>query len=79
MGRQNLTTYLNDHLAGAAAGIELARHLETLEPETPVANFLAVLRAEIEADREELIRLMDHLGLPHNTETVWHGDVTTVE
>ena len=24
-------------------------------------------------------RLMDHLGLPHSTETVWHGDVSKVE
>lgn len=24
-------------------------------------------------------RVMDHLGLPHSTATVWHGDVTTVE
>lgn len=24
-------------------------------------------------------RLMDHLGVPHSSETVWHGDVTTVD
>jgi 4-hydroxy-3-polyprenylbenzoate decarboxylase len=26
-----------------------------------------------------IYRIMDHIGLKHSTETVWHGDVSKVE
>ena len=52
-----LATYLNDHLTGAEAALEL---LETLEPHTDAAiSMLATqLRPRIEEDRDELVRLM---------------------
>jgi hypothetical protein len=44
MSRENLSTYLNDHLAGAVAAIDMARHLELLLPDTQAADFFAALR-----------------------------------
>lgn len=57
-----LAIYLNDHLAGATLGVELARRLRASnqgEPEFGPA--LAELCAEIEADRETLKGVMDQL------------------
>jgi hypothetical protein len=58
-----LAIYLNDHLAGATAGVELARRLlgsNRGDPEFGPA--LAELCSEIEADRETLKAVMDQLG-----------------
>jgi hypothetical protein len=59
-----LAIYLNDHLAGAALGVELARRLRSsnrgdAEFGPPVAEICG----EIEADRETLIRLMERLDV----------------
>ena len=59
-----LAIYLNDHLAGAALGVELARRLRSEnrgEPE--FGEPLARICAEIEEDRETLVRLMERLGV----------------
>jgi hypothetical protein len=59
-----LAIYLNDHLAGATAGVELARRVRDANRES--ADFgapLADLCAAIEADRETLERLMGELGV----------------
>lgn len=59
-----LAIYLNDHLAGAAAGTELARRLRTSnEGETEFGPALAEVCAEIEADRETLKAVMERLGV----------------
>jgi len=50
-----LAIYLNDHLAGATAGVELARR--SFGPET------AEICAEIEADREALVAIMNRLDV----------------
>ena len=57
----NLATYLNDHLAGAVAALELLDHLETAHAGAPVARALSELRTEIDADREVLQSLMTQL------------------
>jgi hypothetical protein len=57
----NLATYLNDHLAGAVAALELLEHLETAHAGASVARALSELRTEIDADREVLQSLMTHL------------------
>jgi predicted nuclease with TOPRIM domain len=59
----NLATYLNDHLAGSVAAVELLEHLEETHAGTDVGRFLAELRAEVEADREELNALMARLAI----------------
>lgn len=59
-----LTIYLNDHLAGATAGVELARRLRGSNRDDPeFGPALAALCAEIEADREVLKASMDQLGV----------------
>jgi hypothetical protein len=59
-----LAIYLNDHLAGAALGVELARRLRSSNRGDPeFGEPLARICGEIEADRETLIRLMDRLGV----------------
>ena len=59
-----LAIYLNDHLAGATAGVELARRLRTSNEDDPsFGPELAEICAEIEADRETLAAIMDRLDV----------------
>ncbi len=59
-----LAIYLNDHLAGATAGVELARRLRGSNRDDPeFGPVLAEVCAEIEADRETLEAVMDRLGV----------------
>lgn len=59
-----LGIYLNDHLAGAAGGVELARRLRSSNDGDPeLGEPLARICAEIEADRETLVRLSEQLGI----------------
>lgn len=56
--------YLNDHLAGATAGVELARRLRGSNRDDPeFGPRLADVCAEIEADRETLKSVMAWLGV----------------
>jgi hypothetical protein len=62
-----LAIYLNDHLAGATLGVELARRLRSSNRgDAEVGEPLAKICAEVEADRETLIRLMEKLGVKPN-------------
>jgi len=63
MANKHLGIYLNDHLAGATGALELLTHLEAAYADTPVADVLLQLHAEIEADRQELERLIDRLEI----------------
>ena len=56
-----LATYLIDHLAGAAAAIQLLKDLETAYADTPLARFFVELRTDITADRRQLQGLMERL------------------
>jgi hypothetical protein len=56
-----LETYLNDHLAGAAAGIELAEKLRDNHQGTELGNLLAALCKDITQDRDALEELMRRL------------------
>jgi hypothetical protein len=59
-----LAIYLNDHLAGATAGVELARRLRgSNEGDASFGPELAEICAEIEADRETLMAIMDRLNV----------------
>lgn len=59
-----LAIYLNDHLAGAALGVELARRLRSSNRGDPeFGEPLARVCGEIEEDRETLSRLMERLGV----------------
>ena len=58
----NLTTYLNDHLAGATAGLELVEALRDQHADEPLGRFAAQLSSEIEADRHTLEELAERVG-----------------
>lgn len=59
-----LAIYLNDHLAGATLGVELARRLQAANRDDPeFGPELTAVCAEIEADRETLKAIMDQLGV----------------
>jgi hypothetical protein len=56
-----LETYLNEHLAGSAAGIELAGKLRDNHQGTELGNLMAALHKDITQDRDALEELMRHL------------------
>jgi hypothetical protein len=58
-----LGTYLTDHLAGAAAAVELVAKARSKADGTPLAAFLAGLAGAIESDRDALAALIDRLGV----------------
>ena len=66
MAHGSLDTYLNDHLAGAMFGSDLARQIAGQVAGTASAERLADLAGEIEADRQTLSTLMDRLGARQN-------------
>jgi hypothetical protein len=62
MDRKLLRIYLQDHLAGATGGLELARRARGANEGTPYGELLAKITDDIEADRRSLESLMDDLG-----------------
>jgi hypothetical protein len=58
-----LATYFNDHLAGATAGLALARRAASENEGSELGGFLSELAAEIAADRETLKEIMAALGV----------------
>ncbi len=63
MANEHLKTYLNDHLAGSVAAVELLERLSDEHDGTPLHPFFVELRAEVLADRQELITLMSSLQI----------------
>src|ERR1700736_1691694 len=59
---ENLATYLNDHLAGSVAALELIDRLVEACNGTSHAEFLKELRSEIAADQAVLVELIATLG-----------------
>lgn len=55
---EHLSTYLNDHLAGSVAALELIEHLAKNYPGSTLENFFAELHADISADQDVLRDLL---------------------
>jgi predicted DNA-binding ribbon-helix-helix protein len=70
---QALAIYLNDHLAAATAGVELAKRAAAAEEGSPLGPPLAALAAEIAADREALKTMMSRLRVRIQTYKVGAG------
>lgn len=66
MAVQVLPIYLNDHLAGSVAAIELLNHLRKLSQGTGREKLFATLQAEIEKDQKVLKDLLRELGEPQS-------------
>ncbi len=58
-----LAIYLNDHLAGATAGANLARRAAGNNRSTPYGDTLAEIAEEIEEDRDALLDVMERLSV----------------
>jgi hypothetical protein len=63
LGSDLLAIYLNDHLAGSTAGLELARRAQGSNEGTPLGDYLAGFVVELEEDRETLQGIMERLGV----------------
>jgi hypothetical protein len=61
-----LSTYLNDHFAGATFGCDQARQLEAMSADTPFGVTATRLATEIEQDRDTLVELMGALEVSAN-------------
>jgi hypothetical protein len=71
-----LGVYLNDHLAGSTAGLELARRMAA-SAEPQFATVLRGLVAEIVEDRSALLAIMATLGIPvrgYKVFAAWAGE-----
>jgi hypothetical protein len=66
MPERHLATYLNDHLAGSVAVLELLEHFEKEFAGTSEGRFLAEIRADITTDRRDLEGLMARLEVPQS-------------
>jgi hypothetical protein len=55
--------YVNDHLAGATIGVELARRAKRENEGSELGGFLDELHTELAEDRTELVELMRTLGI----------------
>ena len=62
MSSKALRTYLNDHLAGSVAAVELLDHLADLHSDPEGKRFFTELRAEVEEDQEVLQQLLETVG-----------------
>lgn len=72
-----LSIYLNDHLAGATAGAELAHRVVTNGQQAGDPATFRRLAGEISADRQTLIAIMATLEAPvqrYKTSLAWAGE-----
>src|ERR1700761_7839361 len=74
MADNSIDVYLNDHLAGAMLGSNLAKQLRTQNHGTPLGLLMQSLTIEIEQDRQTLMELMQHMDIsksPVKQATAW--------
>lgn len=62
MSNEALQTYLNDHLAGSVAAIELLEHLASIHKGTRREQFFLTIRKEVEEDQTVLRQLLRDVG-----------------
>ena len=62
MNTEQLGTYLNDHLAGSEAALQLIARLVEDYPDTELADTMRGLHAEIEEEQQGLRQLVDRVA-----------------
>ena len=76
-GHNVLGIYLNDHLAGATVGTELARRVAGSHPDPGEGSVLQRFAAEVAQDRASLLDMMAALGIPvraYKVYAAWIGE-----
>lgn len=68
-----LAIYLNDHLCGATAGVELARRTAGAHRRKPAGRRLAQIATEVDEDRDALLQVMRELDVPVRQYKVYAG------
>jgi hypothetical protein len=74
MADKAIDVYLNDHLAGAMLGVDLAGQIQAQNHGTPLGELMESLAPQIEQDRQtliELMREMDSSKNPVKQATAW--------
>jgi hypothetical protein len=66
MADKAMDVYLNDHLAGAMLGSDLAERLRAQNEGTALGELMGSLAPQIEEDRQTLIGLMERMGSSKN-------------
>jgi hypothetical protein len=67
MNRENLATYLNDHLAGSVAALGLLDHLVETTSGTAHEAFFRELRADVSDDQDVLRTLLEKCSASEST------------
>lgn len=73
----NIATYLNDHLAGSVAALEMLDHLVESPPRPDLDGFFVHLRSEIQEAQDVLRHLIDELGVGESSirkASAWLGE-----
>lgn len=66
MAEKAMDVYLNDHLAGAMLGSDLAAQIRDQNENTPLGDVMRALAPQIEEDRQTLIGLMQQMDISRN-------------
>jgi hypothetical protein len=66
LGEDLLSIYLNDHLAGATVGANLARRAAASNEGTSYGSGLDAIATEVEEDRAALVDVMRRLSVRHD-------------
>ena len=66
MADKAMDVYLNDHLAGAMLGSDLARQIRDQNENTPLGELMKSIAPQIEEDRQTLIGLMQQMDTSKN-------------
>jgi hypothetical protein len=66
MADRAMEVYLNDHLAGATLGSNLAEQIRDRHEGTPLGDVMRTIAEQVEEDRRTLIGLMERLDVSRN-------------
>jgi hypothetical protein len=66
MADRAMDVYLNDHLAGATLGADLAKQVRQRHEDDPLGELMGPIAAQIEEDRQTLVDLMERMDASRN-------------
>jgi hypothetical protein len=66
MADKAMDVYLNDHLAGAMLGSDLAEQIRNRHEGTPLGEVMRSIAPQVEEDRQTLLDLMERMGTSKN-------------